>query len=130
VASLLRNRRSGSPLSWAEGAAAWRDAGFEPEEAHLWAENHFEPTEAAQWRALLTSFDRPHPKRSEQDDHVEWHTWRAVSAAATWWRHLGFSLAETEQWLKAGFEPEDAKPAAGYRDEDLSPDEARAASRE
>lgn len=112
-----------------EAAAAWRDAGFEPEEAHIWGETDIEPKEAARWRALLAPPDSPHWKHPEQDNHTEWHTWREVCAAAAWWRHRGFSPAEAKRWLKAGFEPQDARLAAGYRDEGLGPQEARAAAR-
>jgi hypothetical protein len=88
---------------WGEGAAAWRDAGFEPEEAQIWDESDLEPEEAARWRALLTpaASSRMNPK---QGDHTEWHAWREACAAAAWWRALGFSLAEAERWLRAGFQ--------------------------
>jgi hypothetical protein len=111
-----------------EAAAAWRDAGFEPEEAHIWCATGLESTEAARWRALLAPPDSPYWEHPEQDDHTEWHTWREVCAAATWWLPR-FSLAEAERWLEAGFEPGDARLAAGYRDEGLGPQEARAAAR-
>ncbi len=112
---------------WAEGASAWRDAGFEPEEAHVWCEAHFEPQDAIPWRALLTPLSTAHLERSQ---HVEWHTWREVSAAAANWRHDGFSFADTDRWLKAGLQLHDSKRAAGYRAEGIGPDEAHAASRD
>jgi hypothetical protein len=112
---------------WAEQASAWRDAGFEPEEAHVWCEAHVEPQDAIPWRALLTPLSTAHLKRSQ---HVEWHTWREVAAAAANWRHHGFNLADTDQWLKAGLQIHDSKLAAGYRTEGIGPDEARATSRD
>jgi hypothetical protein len=53
-----------------------------------------------------------------------------VSAAAANWRHDGFSLADTDQWMKAGFRLHDSKLASGYRADGIGPDEARAASRD
>jgi hypothetical protein len=111
-----------------EAAAVWRDAGFEPEEAHIWAETDLEPKEAARWRAVLTPPDSSYWQEPQRDNRTAWHIWREVCGAATWWRHKGFSPTEAERWLKAGFEPQDARLAADYRDEGLGPHEARAAS--
>ncbi len=111
---------------WAETAVGWRDAGFEPEEAHLWAETGFAPRQAASWRALLTPLSDAR-KRSDSDEHTDWHMWREVMAAAANWRHEGFSVADTDRWVKAGLQLHDSKRAAGYRAEGLTPDDARSA---
>ncbi len=113
---------------WAETAARWRDAGFEPEEAHIWAEAGFEPQEAARWRALLTPLSSAHLTHPGKD--VEWHMWREIYAAAANWLHDGFSLANTDRWLKAGLGLRDFKLAASYRAEGIGPEEARAARRD
>ncbi len=109
---------------WAESAEGWRDAGFKPEEAHLWAETGFEPQAAARWRTLLTPLSKK-LKGSGSDEHADWHTWREVNAAAANWHHDGFSVADTERWVKAGFHLHDSKRAAGYRAEGITPDEVR-----
>lgn len=112
--------------AWVKGPEArrWRDAGFEPEEAHVWGvDGGFEPEEAPPWREALTML----MAHEAVGPHPEWSLWRAANAAAAHWRDAGFKPQEAGTWQTAGFSPKEAGAAARLRATGLGPDEAHAA---